>query len=127
MSDIKSYFLLGGMLLLEYCRDCILNHCNGYGPISSPIIFVSTWNAVVILDFFFFFFFFFLTPAQNQTTPRFTGSPLCFSLSPAFLVTIKTIHKQTKFSSESLLAFRSQENDTRYVMLYSKMNVVSLL
>ena len=122
MSDIKSYFLLGGMLLLEYCKDCILNRI--WSDIKPNNIRAHVERNG---DPRFFFFFFFLTPAQNQTTPRFTGSPLCFSLSPAFLVTIKTIHKQTKFSSESLLAFRSQENDTRYVMLYSKMNVVSLL
>ena len=29
MSKIKSNFLLGGVLLLEPYRNCILNHCSG--------------------------------------------------------------------------------------------------
>jgi hypothetical protein len=124
MSDIESYFLLDGMLLLEYCRDCILNHCNGYRPISSPTIFVPTWNALVILYIYiyiyiYFFFFFFPRKTKRHLVLQ---EALFASLSPTFLVTIKTIHKQTKFSSEaeSLLVFRSQENDTRYFMLYSE-------
>ncbi len=32
MLDIESDFLLGDVLLLEYCKDCILNHFSGYGP-----------------------------------------------------------------------------------------------
>jgi hypothetical protein len=32
ISDIKSNFLLGGVLLLEQYKNCILNHCSGYDP-----------------------------------------------------------------------------------------------
>ena len=33
ISDIESEFLLGDVLLLEYCRNYILNHYNEYGPL----------------------------------------------------------------------------------------------
>ncbi len=44
MSDIKSNFLLGGMLLLEQYRNCTLNHCNGYGP---AILTLQVWHGAM--------------------------------------------------------------------------------
>jgi hypothetical protein len=44
MSDIELDFVLCGVLLLEYCKDCMLNHCSGYGH---TLIVLSFWHFFV--------------------------------------------------------------------------------